>query len=170
MSNSTFSGNSATKYGGSIDNENFFGGPPTTVTNTTFSSNIGDYGGAIYTDQYSALLVTSSTFTSNNAANGSAIYAAPYGSLTVANSTFFSNGTSGFSDAVVNSGALTVTNSTFTANSGAIGNHGTATLTNTIVANSILPFNCLRSGVLTDELATTSTLESPAASAVRWVH
>jgi hypothetical protein len=122
-------------------------------------------GGAIYNG--GTLTVTASTFSDNLTrgpgggivVRGGAIYNA--GTLTVTNSTFSGNSTaggfSGAGGAIYNGGTLTVANSTFSGNGAtgdagvgvAIANDGSATLKNTIIANSV---NALAScsGTITD--------------------
>ena len=122
VTNCTFSGNQAAlSGGGGIFNNGFPSGALLTVTNCTFSGNSGTTGGGI----------------ENN-----------FGTVTVTNSTF--SGNLGFAGGIGNtSGALlTVTNSTFSGNSGTtsggggIFNSGTATLKNSIIANSPSGGNC----------------------------
>jgi hypothetical protein len=84
VANSTFSGNYATEAGGAIAND---GGTSLAVTNSTFSSNGAQHGGAInsqalYNDAASTLAVTNSTFSGNS---NSGIYTAPYATATVTN-------------------------------------------------------------------------------------
>ncbi|MEJ5223833.1 MAG: choice-of-anchor Q domain-containing protein, partial [Anaerolineales bacterium] len=115
MTNSTFSANSAGNSGSGILN-----GGTLTVTNSTFSANSANFGGGILN----------------------------IGTLTVTNSTFSANSAVNSGGGVWNNGTLTVTGSTFSANSA--GNSGggirvfsgTATLKNTIIANSTASDNC----------------------------
>ena len=107
MTNSTFSGNSAS-FGGGIYNTSSL-----TVTNSTFSGNSAITGGGIINT--GTLTVTNSTFSGNSASFWGGIYNT--GSLTVTNSTFSGN------------------NST-NGHGGGIYNSGTATLYNSIIANS----------------------------------
>ncbi len=133
VTNSTFTNNFA-DYGGAIY------GDFVTVTNSTFTNNDADeYGGAIDTD---VVTVTNSTFTNNSVydENGGAISA---NTATVTNSTFTGN----YADeedggAIYADDALTVTGSTFAGNfsdeddGGAIAAYGTA-----VVANSTFSGN-----------------------------
>jgi hypothetical protein len=129
VTRSTFTGNS----GGGIAN----GGGPLTVTNSSFTANTTTNGGAgISNDLGGTLNVTNSTFAGNSATSP-----AGYGG--------------GISNGAFGNGRLTVTNSTFAGNSagdlggGDIFNGGdTASLRNTIVANSAEGGNC--SGSITD--------------------
>ncbi len=92
--------------------------------------------------------VRSSTFSGNSATDNGGAIENDVGPLTVINSTFSGNSAGGAGGAILNvGGPLTVTNSTFSGNSA--GNGGgifvegsTATLKNTIVANSTLGGNC----------------------------
>jgi hypothetical protein len=123
VTNSTFSGNSASLGGGGILN-----GGNLTVTNSTFSGNSADDGGGILNG--GNLTVTNSTFNGNLAGgDGGGIFNS--GSLTVTNSTFSGN-----------------TAVTPTQPGGGIFNLGTATLANTIVANSPSGGDCF--GTITD--------------------
>jgi len=114
VSNSTLSGNSATISSGGI-----FNGGTLTATNTTFSGNSATiHGGGIL--NYGTLNVSSSTFFSNTATSGGGIN---------------------------NQAMLTVTNTTFSSNSASSGggiynSGGTTTLKNTIVTNSPTGDNC----------------------------
>ncbi|MBI5842518.1 MAG: cadherin domain-containing protein [Chloroflexi bacterium] len=153
ITNSTFSGNSASGYnGGGIFN--YFG--TLTITNSTFSGNSATSGGGLFNT--GTLTVTNSTFSGNSASDpsfgGGGIYS-DYGTVTISNSTFSSNTADGRGGGFYNfDGSTTITNSTFSGNSGASGaggieiNSGDLTLSNTIVANSAAGGNC--AGTLTD--------------------
>jgi predicted outer membrane repeat protein len=110
VTDSTFSGNTATDYGGGIFNYD----GTLTVTNSTFSGNTTEsVGGGIY-NYTGPLTVTNSTFSGNTADSGGGIF--NFGALNVTNSTFSGNtATSG--GGIFNQGPLTVTNSTFSGNS-----------------------------------------------------
>jgi CSLREA domain-containing protein len=126
------------------------------VINTTFSQNRAHFGGAIINQ--GTLKVSNSTFSLNDAtaADGGGIYG--FGSLTVTNSTFYLNSAVGKGGGIAHTSdvvPITVTNSTFSNNSafqgGGIFNStsgGTATLSNTIVANNPTGENCI--GPVTD--------------------
>ena len=110
--NTTLSGAGLVNSGGEVE-----------VRNSTFSGNSAtDNGGGIGNFGGATLTVTNSTFSGNSAEFGGGIYA--------------------------NSGTLTVTNSTFSGNSAGFAGGGiyvelfTATLKNTIVANSPQGGNC----------------------------
>jgi predicted outer membrane repeat protein len=169
VTNSTFSGNNSL-YGGGIRNAGTL-----TVTNSTFSGNSADYGGGIYNADTltvvgstfsgnsandsgggilnaGTLTVTNSTFSGNSAYyEGGGIYNFS-GTLTVVGSTFSGNSAPfGSGGGILNYGdTLTVTNSTFSGNSANTGGgirvfSGTATLKNTIVANSTSGGDCVGS-------------------------
>ena len=155
VTNSTFSGNSATIGGVPGPGEIGTGGAiynsgTLTVTNSTFSGNSAPGGsglaggGAIANADRSGgpgtLTVTNSTFSGNSGGLGGAIAngdgnGSVGGTLTVTNSTFSSNsGLAGGAIYNFRAGGLTVTNSTFSRNSttagGAIANLGLLTVTN----------------------------------------
>jgi CSLREA domain-containing protein len=150
--NSTFSGNSATDDGGGIAN---FAGT-LEVTNSTFSKNSAMNGGAIL--NAGTLTVTNSTFSKNNALFSGGGIANATGTLEVTNSTFSKNSAGDVGGGIRSDGGLEVTNSTFSKNSapndgggGIMASFfGTATLKNTIVANSPSGGNCRNEGPLTD--------------------
>jgi len=115
VTNSAFSGNSATSNGGAIYN---YSGA-LNVTNSTFSGNSADFGGGI--DNLDALAVTNSTFSGNSAAsNGGGILNTA--TLSATNSTFSGNSAA--------------------SNGGGIGNYGTLNLKNTLLANSAAGGDC----------------------------
>ncbi len=126
VSGSTFSINSASGIGGGLYN-----GGTATVTNSTFTSNSAVFGGGI--DNYTSAILTEggSTFTSNSATfGGDGGGLSNYGTATVSDSTFFKNSADsggGIENGTSGNGSLigtvTVTNSTFTDNS-ATGNNG----------------------------------------------
>jgi predicted outer membrane repeat protein len=116
VTNSTFSGNSATTSGGAIDNEV----GTVTITGSTFSDNSATatgsaLGGAI-NNNIGTMTITDSTFSSNSSGvYGGAI--SNLGMLTLGNSTFSLNSASGAGGAIYNQDMLTITNSTFFGNS-----------------------------------------------------
>jgi hypothetical protein len=142
VTNSTFSGNSATEGAGIFN----LGGT-VTVTNSTFSGNsattaaLSHGGGGILNTGFSGngvLTVTNSTFSGNSAARaGGGIANTDTGTLTVANSTFSGNSTASENSGVPRGGAIDTTSGT-----------PTATLRNTIVANTTQGDNCF--GPITD--------------------
>jgi len=107
------------------------------VTNGVFSDNhsyLGwGHGGAIFNDAGTVTLVKT-TISNNSAMFGGGLYNW-YGTLNVMNSTFSGNHSAG-GGGILNHGTLNVMNSTFSGNIDGIVNSGTATVTNTIVANS----------------------------------
>jgi uncharacterized repeat protein (TIGR01451 family) len=108
-----------------VDNESFAGAVFTpegtlTVTNSTFSGNVGTFGGAIRVDEgfntvNQEVIIANSTFSGNSANFGAGIFAMQ--SVTVINSTFADN------TALVDGSAIKIT-------------RGTATLKNTIIAGN----------------------------------
>ncbi len=107
-----------------------------TITNSTFSDNHFDTGGAIYNLNGDSLTVTNSTFSNNSATGigGGALFNYDGSSLTVTNSTFSSN-SAGSGGGILNfSGAINITSSIFSENNagtgGSISNLGTLTVTN----------------------------------------
>ena len=124
------------RYGGGI----FITSGTLIATNSTFSNNTASTGGGI--NNFGTLTVINSTFYSNSAYAGGAI--GNMGPATVINSTFHGN-SSTYSGGITNGSTLTVINSTFSGNSGTGGgiyNWGTATLKNTLVADSLAGANC----------------------------
>lgn len=167
MTNCTFFGNSAEKYGGGIFNAGrlnvtsstfsgnsasqgggIFNGGRLNVTNSTFFGNSANEGGGGIENAYASdnmLIVTNSTFYLNRAKYGGGINSA--GTVNVANSTFSDNSADSDGGGIRSNGILTVTNSTFSGNSanygGGISNGRTATLKNTIIANSPSGGDCM---------------------------
>jgi predicted outer membrane repeat protein len=146
VTNSTFSGNSA-DYGGGIYSYTTAGGTLTVVGSTFSGNSANNYGGGIHNNN--TLTVVGSTFSGNSANSGGGIYNATSGTLTVTNSTFSGNSATHFNGGgILNGGTLTVTNSTFSDNSantggGGIYSFGTATLKNTLIANSPSGGDCV---------------------------
>ena len=114
VTNSTFTANRA-NVGGAIINASG-GAPRTTITGSTFSGNTAADGGAIYNSSAAALTITNSTFTGNSATgSGGALYS--FGNVTITGSTFSGN-TAAEGGAIFHIGnAVPITNSTFTGNS-----------------------------------------------------
>jgi hypothetical protein len=139
LNNSTISGNVSAYYGGGVTN---FG--TLTIDHSTLSGNSAVFGGSIY-NTFGTLKIDRSTLSGNSAYGGSGIYNARI--LTINNSTISGNVSDNFGGGIENWGPLTINNSTLSGNSarlvGGIFNHGaTATLQNTIVANSPSGGNC----------------------------
>ncbi len=154
VSNCTFSGNNADGGGGIY---NYAGN--LTVNHSTFSGNSADHlgGGGIHNSLGTAA-VSNSTFSGNHADGPGGGISNRYGTLTVSNSTFYSNSVYYGGGAISNNnGTVIVSNSTISGNSATYGGggggiyhlYGTATLNNTIVANSTTGGNCV-GGAITD--------------------
>ena len=123
VSDTTFSGNSATSNGGAIN----VSGGENTFTNTTFSRNDADNGGGISISGGS-LALNNSTISENIADNyGGGIYAAG-GNLTLNNSTISGN-TAAEGSAIYNSGNVVLNNTSVTDNEGASSVYNAGTLT-----------------------------------------
>ncbi len=124
ITNSTFSGNSATNGGGGIFSSGAAG--TVAITNSTFSGNsTSGQGGGIHISQ-GALAITNSTFTLNTASDAGGGIMNQGGIATITNSTFSGNSAPdvGGGGGVLSSGtagALTITNSTFSGNSAIYG-------------------------------------------------
>ncbi|MCX7424360.1 MAG: right-handed parallel beta-helix repeat-containing protein [Planctomycetia bacterium] len=121
VSNSAFSGNSASYNGGGIYSSNDNVTATLTVTNCKLSSNSADYyGGGVYSDS-GTLMVMNTTFSGNSANYGGGGISSHFGTLTVNDSTFSGNSASnddGGGGAIHSIyGTLTVTNSTLSGNS-----------------------------------------------------
>jgi len=113
VSNSTFTGNSADQ-GGAIYTTGI-----TTINNSTFTGNSAGEGGGI--QNIGTLTVNDSTFTGNSAVIGGGIRNFNDSTLTVRNSTFSSNFANN-GGGILNDGAqLTVSNSTFSGNAASFG-------------------------------------------------
>jgi hypothetical protein len=143
VTNSVFSGNHANS-GGAIGNEGTL-----TVTNSTFSGNTAGEGGAIMSGSSSpgTLTVTGSTFSGNSVgAGGGAIYK-NQGTAAITNSTFSGNSAGFGGGGVFYDVVNTFTNSTFSANSGGGIYNPYGTLQNTIVSGTSGP-NC--AGMISD--------------------
>jgi autotransporter family porin len=148
VNDSYFLNNTVIQQGGAISNDGKM-----TVTNTDFTSNnAGGYGGAIYNNGVSNLI--NDNFQDNSAyskvndgSNGGAIYNTA--SLNVTNSIFNNNVARNNGGAIFNEkkGQLIIKNGAFTKNlstdkgyGGALGNDGTATVTNTSFSlNTAIP-------------------------------
>lgn len=85
-----------------------------TVSNSTFSGNRAEQGGAINNQPRGSLTVSNSTFSGNYADSGSCIFS--YGPLMVSNSIFSGNSARYAAAAIANIGDLTVVSSTFSGN------------------------------------------------------
>jgi CSLREA domain-containing protein len=158
VTNSTFSGNSASGDGGGILNN----GGTVSVTNSTFSGNsssTGAVGGGISNENGGTVNVTNSTFSGNSAGHqGGGIFNFG-GIVNVANSTFSGNSVSNSGGGLYNnSGTMNVTNSTFSGNNGGFAGGGilnAGTLLN--VTNSTFSGNSAgRGGGIVNDIGTTT--------------
>jgi CSLREA domain-containing protein len=146
VTDSTFSDNNST----SADGGGIWNNASLTVTGSMFSNNNSVAGGGgIYNYPDGTLDVTHSTFSGNSAAWGGGIDNS--GTLTVTNSTFSGN-SADYGGGIENyDGTLSVTNATFSGNSastqggGIYQTGGTATLKNTLIANSPSGGDCVGS-------------------------
>ncbi len=136
---------SSTGNGGAL----YFSGGSLTMSNSALSGNsAGNNGGAIYTTGAVSLTISASAFYSNSAKNGGGLFLNTTGTASFLNSTLSANSaTSGTGGGVRNFGTLTLTHVTFSGNSasaagGAFRTSGTATLKNTLLANSPTGGNC----------------------------
>ena len=91
------------------------------VTGTTFQSNKGTAGGAIYLSTNSRLFGTNVTFATNEATagNGGAVYASAGATVTLSSTAFSTN------KASIDGGAVYATNTTFTHSSGSLTGNST---------------------------------------------
>lgn len=171
VTDSTLSGNEAEFFGGGIENfngrvhitnstlhmnesgtegggvYNSFSGlnqPVLEITDSTFSENVSGLGGGIFTSE--KVDIIASTFSGNRATQGAGIWKEGL-ELNVTNSTFSGNTAEDEGGAIYNDDFdVNITSSTFSGNSaesgGGIFNFGTANITNSIVANSLLGGDC----------------------------
>lgn len=144
VSDSTFSGNTATSWGGGIYNRS--AATILTVTNCTFSGNAAYDGGGIFL-QDGTLVATNNTFSGNTATRtGGGIYHYN-GTATVVNSTFSSNSAGEVGGSIASGfGVLIVTNSTFT-NSLAVEGGGITNWAQATVTDSTFSGNTANTGV-----------------------
>lgn len=133
VTNSSFFSNSATYSGGGISNTGLL-----TINNSTFFGNSAGLEGGSIINEEGSLTITNSTLSNNSSSKGGGIYNFDFGTLISTNSTFSDN-----SAAVSGSG---------------IYNDSSATLKNTIIANSKSKINC-NGAIIADSynLATDST-------------
>ena len=114
-----------------------------TVTNSTFSDNHSDTGGAIFNYEGGSLTVTNSTFSSNSATGSGGGAICNYGNSLTVTGSIFSGNSAGSGGGILNfTGAINITSSIFSDNSaastgGSITNLGTLTITDsTFTGNS----------------------------------
>ncbi|MFZ9792347.1 MAG: beta strand repeat-containing protein, partial [Gemmataceae bacterium] len=143
ISLSNFSTNSTGNNGGAICQ--FSGSSVLTITNSTFSGNLSNDGGAIRSD--GTLTLSNSTLTSNVASNnGGGLF--NLGTAKITNSTFYGNTANSLGGGIRTGGIVEISSSTFSANSagsgGAIENFDytptvstSLKIANTILANSV---------------------------------
>lgn len=127
ISNALFNQNgfvdgSTTTKGGAIRNESTNNHASLTLSNTTFSSNSAENGGAIFNDSGSTLTINPNVaFNSNRAAdNGGGIY--NQGTAIIDGASFNSNSSTQRGGAIYTTGNLTVRNSSFTGNTSTVAN------------------------------------------------
>ncbi len=177
ISNSTFSGNTASSGGairldggtlditGSTFSRNhvapYFGGAldldggNVTIDKTSFLDNTGGATAGAIDHDYGTLTITNSTFSGNQSNEGGAIWEG--NALILANSTFSGNSSTTNGGAIAFFGnSATIFNGTFAGNSATVGGAiytstgKTVTLTNTIVVDSPSGGNCGGPGTITD--------------------
>jgi parallel beta-helix repeat protein len=88
ITNTTFTGNSATNRGGGMHNSS----PTITITNTTFTGNSANYGGGMY-NRSSSPSITNTIFTGNSATFGGGVFNEA-SSPSITNTTFTGNSAS----------------------------------------------------------------------------
>ena len=135
LTNDTISGNSAQFGGGGVYNYYFV----VTLTNDILSGNRATTGGGV--DNNGNLTLTNDTISENWALfYGGGICVSNEGMATLTNDTIYGNSAQYDGGGVFNAGTTTLANDTISGNSaqygGGVDNGGTATLNNTIVANS----------------------------------
>jgi len=132
LTNDTLSGNSAQLYGGGVYNSG-----TATLTNDTLSGNSAQQGGGVV--NFGTATLTNDTLSGNSAseAGGGVIN---IGTATLTNDTLSGNSAQQGGGGVINDSTATLTNDTLSGNSaqygGGVYNYYTATLNNTVVANS----------------------------------
>lgn len=172
LTNVTFSGNFSgddveSAPGAGMFNEN---NSNVTITNATFSNNVtlAAQGGGIYNSQ-STLTITNATFSGNSAIVGGGISKIS-GNATLTNVTFSGNAGAYYGGGIENqfSNSLILVNVTFSGNSAGTGgglyNTGTATLTNTLLANNP-GGDCVKSGGGNIAAASNNLIKNTGASA-----
>jgi predicted outer membrane repeat protein len=147
LSSITLAGNSVGGKGGAIYNA---AGGTLTITGTTFTNNIAiGTGGGI--GNAATLTLNSSSLNANHAgSDGGAI--SNLATMNLTNASFVNNLAIGNGGAIVSNSSLNVAYSTFMSNSaasgGSIANTGTATFSDSILANNLVGPGC--SGVIID--------------------
>ncbi len=111
IANSTIKDNWANNYGGGIYLED--GGSILNVSNTTFSNNVADLGGGLYSFN-SMIKVTGSRFDANSGATGAAVYS--MGNLNISDSIVSNNEASCHAGGIFGGGRLSISEVTFSGN------------------------------------------------------
>ena len=147
VTNSTISGNSASRFGGGIYNIN----GTVSINSSTISDNRGGESGGGINNKSGIVTITSSTISDNRAGEGGGIYNLSFpgqGTVIVVNSTITNNTTNDQGGGgIYNRGALNITNSTISDNVGAIFGGGIYNINETVsVSNSTLVGNASSSG------------------------
>ena len=135
VTSSILSGN-LSEFGGGITNRG-----TATITNSTLSDNSAGQGGGIANSGGTATVTNSTLSNNSSSGNGGGIFSSFNSAVTITNSTLSGNSASNNGGGIYNTGGTAiVTSSTLSGNSadfgGGISNRGTATITNSIVANS----------------------------------
>ncbi len=137
----------AGSYGGGIGNYSTLALTDCSLTNNTATTG----GGAIFTE--GSLTLTGCTLSQNSAGSFGGAVENLFGSLTIIDSTVASNSSGDLGGAIWSGASLQLIDSTVSGNSGAIGgglyNTGSATLENSIVANSPAGGDISNEGTLT---------------------
>ena len=113
-----------------------------TISNSTFSNNLGSFGGGIDNESSGTLTISNSTFSGNSATNsGGAVSSS--GTMTVSNSTISGNSANTLAGGIaIFGGTVTVSNSTISGNSantlagGLVNNGGTMTINNSTISGN----------------------------------
>lgn len=138
LTDSSFSGNTATKSGGAI-----YTSGEAVIENTSFQSNTAtSVGGAVFNQKNLAL--TNSSFTENTAAQGGALFNYTGATATISNSIFSNNAASTYAGGAINNsnGTLIVQNNTVFENNsallygGALAADGTVTIEDSSFTNN----------------------------------
>ncbi len=144
----TFDRNQANSEGGAIYNEG-----TASVSRSIVDANRATFGGGMYSGNAGGLALSKSAVVSNIALHsGGGIYNAGTSETLASNSTFADNRADVTGGGIANAaGTLTVVNTTLSGNGadvsgGGLSNSGSATLQNTIIANSVAGGDCAIGG------------------------
>lgn len=114
-----------------------------TISNSTFSENTATFGGGLLST--GTVTISSSTFSGNFAVNGGGGLRIS-DTATINNSTFSGNSTNTAGGGIFNTGTITISNTTFSGNSGGsaggLANADMATISNSVLANSVSGADC----------------------------